>query len=131
MKRCIRLLAGFWIVCTIITLLVGCAGTAQSATSEMDGYWLECELAWTESSIADLQGTTDMAAIRDFERSLEMIGSQTLLDAYDQYLAVLSDYMYSDTPEYMWEQEWQEVVDSEIAFQKVYAAELRTHLENR
>jgi hypothetical protein len=130
------------VVSLAIVPLAGCVGVSKSdalqadyeallKVSETDKRWLECELAWTETSIAELQGTTDMAAVRDFERALEEVGSEALLDAYDQYLQTFSDYMYSDAPEYMWEQEWQRVEDSLIKFQEIYAAELRAHLEGR
>ena len=127
-----------------IVPLIGCMGVPQSEhdalqndydalleVSEADTHWLECELAWTEVSIADLQGTVDMTAGRSFERALEEIGSQALLDAYDQYLIELDRYLYSETPEYMWDQEWQVVVDSQIKFLEIYATELRAHLESR
>ena len=124
-----------WVVITVAIfmlslVLVGCADTV-SPTSEMDGYWLEADLAATESSMAELEGTVDATALRNFERCLEKIGNQSLLDAYDQYQVVYSDYMYSDTPESMWEQEWNVVIDSQIKFNEIYAIALRDHIENR
>ena len=105
------------------------------ADSKQDGNtcirWLELEIPLLEMVVTDSEETYDAEVIREWERALEEVGSATLVDAYDEYMAAITDYMYSDTPEYMWEQEWQEVEAKMLTFFAVYVVELRAYLDSR
>lgn len=115
----------------LLILLVGSLFLSGCNGTPLDRAWLEADLAWTESSLAQLQERVDASADRRFLSAIEEIGSEKLLSAYDEYAQAYTDYMYSTLPESLWEQEWEKVLGKLIQFTEAYASELRNYISER